>query len=433
MGDSFPVPLSAEQQANINNLRAIIKRQLRPTSTVDVELVADVLIEHATLMRDAGLASELLGYLEQVQYRLAENTPRYARLLVEIAVTMNATGARQEADVLFHQTLDLYATLDGNVVWEAYAKAHVQYGRFLLERGQLQEAVAHYQQAIHMLNHADTQVAMAEAQNELGLALTGRGQFNEALPYFEQALAALNQHGITYQQARTQADFAAALIQLGQLDRAETLLQSSLETCEMLGAWALRGQVRHLVAYVDQARAEATKDANGKQRFLERAENTLNQAIADLLPLHNSTELAVVYHDLSRLEARQRKFNEAEAHVRMCSEMFARLGNRRNFAVAQITFGQMLMLKSGDASAAIDRIRQALKIAGELGDKHTQHQAAESLVRIHRIQAKRATEQGQPPRYEVLDQLSHTRSRFESLRLDDSVKALDEISAGLQA
>lgn len=426
MINQLSIPLSAEQEMLLNNLRSLVKRQIRPTSLTPIEVVADLLLKYTPMMRDIGLSAELLDYLNQVQYRLPENTPLYARLLVEIAITTNITGLPDDADALFHQALDLYATFGTNDIWAAYANTHTTYGRFLVGRGQLKEGIAHYRQAIQMLNHSDFLLEMATAESELGLALTGRGYFKEAVSYFEHALTALKQQSLSPQLIRTQADYATALIQLGQLDRAETILQEALEACEILKLWALRGQVRHVLAYVYQSRAESSQDNAQKQRYLNQAETLLNQAITDLLPLSQSTELAVVYHDLSRLEARQRKFTEAEDHVRLSSELFARVGNRRNLAVAQITLGQMLMLKNGDAFAAAERIRQALKIAGDLGDKHTQQQAAESLIRIHRMQAKRIATEPEH-RADILSQIAYSRARFDALNLTESSAILQAL------
>lgn len=69
MTDTIAIQLTREQQATLNNLRAVIKRQLRPTSSLDPSLVADILLKNSAMMREAGLAQEQYDYLMQIRDR----------------------------------------------------------------------------------------------------------------------------------------------------------------------------------------------------------------------------------------------------------------------------------------------------------------------------------------------------------------------------
>ena len=90
MSETIAIQLTREQQATLNNLRAVIHRQLRPTSSVDPALVADILLQNSDMMREAGLAKEQLDYLEQIRYRTPETTVLYARLTSHMAVMKDA-------------------------------------------------------------------------------------------------------------------------------------------------------------------------------------------------------------------------------------------------------------------------------------------------------------------------------------------------------
>lgn len=418
--------IDADQEASLNNMRAIIKRQLRPLSSVDPDAILALVFELGPRMREAGLSQELLDYLEQLLYRVTEATSQHARLLVEVAITLDVMGGRQlEAETVYKQALDIYE----QVAPGHHAQARLAYGRHLMRTGQVESAMRQYQMALDMVGRGDDPLLAATVGADLGRAYLAWGRFEEALPHFEHALEVLHQQEAIEERTEVQADFAMALIHLNQLDRAQSMLDRALNTCESLKMWGLKGKILRQVAYIDQSRAGSTEDQTERRRLLAEAEYRLNEAVTTLLSVRNTSELAITYHDLGRLQARQRKFEEAESHVRMASDMFSRLGHRRNFAVTQITLGQILLLKEGDATDATERIRQALAMATQLDDRFTQKQAAESLVRIHRLQvrnARSATKQA------IQEQIAHSRRRLEALGLHNYVKSLLDLEADLK-
>ena len=60
--------------------------------------------------------------------------------------------------------------------------AHNNLGLALAGRGQVDEAIAHYQKALEI------KPDYAEAHNNLGIALAGRGQVDEAIAHYQKAL-----------------------------------------------------------------------------------------------------------------------------------------------------------------------------------------------------------------------------------------------------
>ena len=434
MTDTIAIQLTREQQAALNNLRAVIKRQLRPTSSLDPSLVADILLKNSAMMREAGLAQEQYDYLAQIRDRVNEGSTIYARLTSHMATMMDAIDElRSTAEETYQSALKQFAALaEKNKGKQPYAEAQIAYGRHLLDTSQLTLAAAHYQNAIDLLDKQGLQAAVAEG--ELGKAYVGQGHFKEATPHFENALQNMPEaDDVADERAKVQADFASALIQLEDLDRAETLLKEALSTCDRLGLWTLRGQVRRELAYVDQVRAEKSQDGAVIKAHLNQAENLLNQTITDLLPLSDTLGLAVAYHDLGRLEARQKNFTDAQYHVELSSEMFQRIGNRRNYAVSEVTLGQLMVLKNGDAATANQHIHKALALATQIEDAHTQTQAAESLTRIHAIQSKRAVSEKPAVRHQVLDQITFSRAKLSEIGLIKYADSLNPLIAQLEA
>ncbi len=434
MTDTIAIQLTREQQASLNNLRAVIKRQLRPTSSLDPSLVADILLKNSPMMREAGLAQEQYDYLTQIRDRVAEDSVIYARLTSHMATMMDAIDElRPEAGQTHQASLKQFEGLaDKDAHKQSFAEAQIAFGRHLLDASELGKAADHYQKAIDLLDKQGLQAAVAEG--ELGKAYVGRGHFEQSKPHFENALKTVpDGDDVADERAKIQADFASALIQLGDLDEAEKLLKTAMETCNRLGLWTLRGQVRRELAYVDQVRAEKSQDGAVIKAHLTQAENLLQQTIADLLPLSDTLGLAVAYHDLGRVEARQKNFTDAQYHVELSSEMFQRIGNRRNYAVSEVTLGQLMVLKNGDAATANQHIHKALELATQIQDAHTQKQAAESLARIHQIQSKRAVSEKPAVRHQVIDQISFSRAKLSEIGLANYAEVLNPLIAQLEA
>lgn len=429
------IQLTREQQAVLNNIRAVVSRQLRATSLVEAEMVAKVLLKYGDMMREAGLAAELLEYIEQSRYRVDENSLLYLQLTVAMATTMDALDDYYEdAEALYREALASFEKLDPAAVAVERANAEIAYGRHVLNVSHLQVAVDYYQHAVELLSTAGYAVEAAVAASELGRAYSGQGDFVGATPYFEQALAALNQNDDAITDSRIKADFAATLIQLGDIDRAKTYLEDALKACHTNGLWMIRGQVRRQLAYIDQILSESATNDEEKQLYLADARKKLNDAIDDLLPIHDTLGLAVAYHDIGRLEAKLREFEDADSHLRQSIEMFSRIGNRRNYAVALITLAQITLLKSGDSVKAVQYSHQALNTAESIGDEFTQQQAVETLMRIHRIQAKHAAGQmSDEVRQRILEQINYSRAQFATLNLSEHLGALETIIQDLEA
>jgi protein O-mannosyl-transferase len=89
-----------------------------------------------------------------------------------------------------------------------YAEAHYNLGRLLVEQGQLDDAIAHYEKAVD-INPDDP-----EAQNNLGVTLFGVGRADEAISHYQKALE------IRPAYAEASCNFANALIAKGDFDGA---------------------------------------------------------------------------------------------------------------------------------------------------------------------------------------------------------------------
>ena len=86
--------------------------------------------------------------------------------------------------------------------------AHTALGSVLFQQGRVDEAIAHYQQAL------DIRPDFAETHSDLGLALIQKGRVDDAIAHYEQALRAAPSH------TEAHINLGNALVQKGQLDPA---------------------------------------------------------------------------------------------------------------------------------------------------------------------------------------------------------------------
>ena len=130
-----------------------------------------------------------------------------------------------------------------------FAEAHNNFGMLLGHRGRFDEAITHLQRALQI------KPDLAEAQDNLGLALAGRGQVDEAIACYRKALQ------IKPDFAEAHDNLGLALAGRGQVDEAIACYRKALkikpdyaEAHNNLGlALAGRGQVDEAIACYQQA------------------------------------------------------------------------------------------------------------------------------------------------------------------------------------
>jgi tetratricopeptide (TPR) repeat protein len=95
--------------------------------------------------------------------------------------------------------------------------AHNNLGNILLDKGQVDKAITHYQKALEI------RPGYADAHNNLGNALLQKGRVDEAIAHLQKALEILPDDALAH------VNFGNALLQKGQADRAITHYQKALE------------------------------------------------------------------------------------------------------------------------------------------------------------------------------------------------------------
>ncbi len=125
-----------------------------------------------------------------------------------LGLTLLQKGNVEEAIAHFQKALQIYPD---------YAGAHNNLGNALIKKGSVDEAIAHYQRALQITPDS------AEAHNNLGNALIRKGSVDEAIAHYQKALQ------ITPDSAEAHYNLGNALLQKGKVDEAITHFQKALQ------------------------------------------------------------------------------------------------------------------------------------------------------------------------------------------------------------
>jgi tetratricopeptide (TPR) repeat protein len=207
--------------------------------------------------------------------------------------------------------------------------AHGNLGFCLAGRGQVDEAIAHFQRALEI------KPDYVQAHNNLGNALAGRGQVDEAIVHFRKALEA-------------EPDCAKAHYNLG-------------------NALAGRGQVDEAVAHYRMALEVNPDDANVNNNlgFILAGRGRLDEAIAYYRKaVEIQPDYAEAHNNLAAGLAGRGHLDEAVMHYKQA------LAIKPDFPSAEFNLGNALA-GCGQVDEAIAHYRRALAIKPDYAEAHS--------------------------------------------------------------
>jgi tetratricopeptide (TPR) repeat protein len=240
-----------------------------------------------------------------------------------LLATLGALTWRQSRMYADHETL-YHATIDKNPdCW----LVHNNLGLVLVDRGRVDEAIAHFQQALKI------KPDLEQAHYNLGFALVGRGQVDEAIAHYQQALKIKPDYALAHNNLGT------ALAGRGQVDGAIAHFQQALKIkpdlaqahCNLGFALVGRGQVDEAIAHYQQALKIKPDYA--------LAHHNLGTALAG----RGQVDEAIAHFQ----QALKIKPGDAEVHY----ELAVVLESRRQFAEAMFHYRKDLEIRPEHAEA----------------------------------------------------------------------------------
>jgi len=234
------------------------------------------------------------------------------------------------------------------------AKAHNNLGVALKDQRKVPEAIAHYEQALRIRPN------FAEAHNNLGVALAQTGKIEEAIAHFEQAL------GIEPDYAEAHYHLGNALAQTGKIEEAIAHFEQALgiepddaEAHYNLGNVFLReGKVSDAIGHYEQAlrikpdHAEAHYNCGVALELVDRVRDAIThyeyalRIKPDYAEAHNNLGIALKKAD---------KIKEAMAHYEQALRM------KPDYAEAHYNLGNALAQVDREPEAIL-QYEQALQI-----------------------------------------------------------------------
>ncbi len=241
------------------------------------------------------------------------------------------------------------------------AVAHCGLGAALMRRGQIDDALAHYQDALKI--NSD----YAEAHNNLAIALASRGRIDEAIANYQDALR------IKPDYAEAHNNLAVALASRGQIDEAMTHYQEALKIapdyaeahCNLGTALAKRGRTEEAMPHFQKA-VEIQRDyaeAHCNLGVILASRGRIKEAIEHYQKaLESQPDLADALNNLAWLRATRPEaaFRDATAAVALAQRAMGLSGGQAPEVLDTLAAAYA---EAGMFSKAKETVREALVLA----------------------------------------------------------------------
>ncbi|MGA2787076.1 MAG: tetratricopeptide repeat protein [Verrucomicrobiota bacterium] len=286
----------------------------------------------------------------------------WAAVILCLGLTRQQLGYWQDSEMLYRHTLE---------VSENNYLAHNNLGATLVEKGQIDEAISQYRQAVHL------KPDYAGYQYNLGVALNKKGQTDEAIRQFQEAIRLAPDYAEAYN------NLGSVLVAKGQTEEAISQFQEAIrlkpddaEAHYNLGiALGMNGQIDEAIGQFqevirlkpDYAQAHYSLGAAlGRKGQADEAISQYREAIRlkpDYAEAHNNlgitfgrkdqTDEAISqFHEVVRL-----KPNDAEAHYNLATALL----NEDQIDEAISQYREAIRLKP-DYAEARDNLARALEM-----------------------------------------------------------------------
>ncbi len=199
----------------------------------DVRLTVETLIFSGSVLRQQNQWTEALARLQDALNLIRHKLPeaRFETLaLNEIGAVYDDLGERDKAEAYY---IEAKAKLEPDDLIGRAAILH-NLGWIYYNRGDLEQALAYYQQALPLRRQAEDAHGLCTTQNNIAIVFWQKGRLDEALGMFEDVLAGYEKLGDANGQAMTVNNIASIHFKRGEMGLARDLFRRSLTLWEQL-------------------------------------------------------------------------------------------------------------------------------------------------------------------------------------------------------
>ncbi|MBP5973427.1 tetratricopeptide repeat protein [Brasilonema sp. CT11] len=221
--------------------------------------------------------------------------------------------------------------------------------------GKVEDAVAHYQQALKLCPEADLEVKAAILSN-MARVIAQQGDVESAIALWQQSLELYEQIGDVRSKAVTQSNMARVIAQQGDVESAIALWQQSLELYEQIGDVRSKAVTQSNMARVIAQQGDIESAIALWQQSLE-----IKERIGDV------GGKAVTLNNMAGVIAQQGDIESAIALWQQSLELYEQIGDVAGKAT---TLGNMadVIAQQGDIDSAIALWQQSLELYEQIGD-----------------------------------------------------------------
>ena len=250
------------------------------------------------------------------------------------------------------------------------AMVHRLAGITALEQFRLEDARAHHETELRLLQGAEERQEQGFTYHQLGTVAYKQRKFAEAEAAYRQALDIQLEFGDRQHAGGTYNSLGVIAAEQERFTRAEAWYRRAVDTRLELGERYSAAETYlnlGVIAY--------------QQRQLAEAEAAYRQALDIFLEFDDQHHAAQAYTNLGMVADEQQRFAEAEACYRRALDIFLGLGDRHSTGQAHYSLGTAARRQERFAEAQA-RYRQALDLFLEFGDRHFAARAYHNLATV---------------------------------------------------
>jgi predicted ATPase len=280
-----------------------------------------------------------------------------ASVLLALARAERSSGRMQDALAHYTEALALYRA-EGDRPGEGLALGNM--GNVYLDQGRMDEACSHFEAALEIDREVGNRHSEGVLRHALGTAYHNQGRLAEARTHLQAALAIHRETGSRRSEATAINSLAALDCDQGRLEEGRLQFEAALAIYREMDDRDGEGIARRMLGVWHRVRGS-----------LAEASKHTEDALAIYRAMGNRRWEATVLNDLANLRFIESRLDEAREHAASALEIAREVGNRRVQGTALHTLGHVHFRQGRTAEArealiAAEALLRAARADGDL-------------------------------------------------------------------